>query len=436
MLLHQVKRFATIVIFFCLVSDGYGQQVMPKSLLIRAGKLYDSEKKVFLKNQEILIQNGIISAVGTKLSAPKGATVIDLGQHTVTPGLIDAHTHLLISQKQTKTGLEEASKIPAEERVKQGLAFARMNLEAGITTVRDVGNSGQFLDMRLKKLLADNKAAGPELYASGPILSPPGGQFGKLFPADSFVIDQEYRVIRGVTDARAAVLEHVKQGVNVIKVCMNTDNRVLAPDEINAIVSTAHENGLPVTAHATYDDSARDAVLAGVDGIEHGYVLSDSTLTLMAKRGVYVVPTDVSRQKAAIMVAGIGMRGKEADDYTTSSLKAFHDRLQRAVAKGVMVVAGSDYYNDIKGIERGRGAVDVVLSYKEAGIPAADVMRFATYNGAKALGILDQVGIIKKGMKANLTAFNGDLENNFEKALFDVKAVVRNGELVYRSTAK
>jgi imidazolonepropionase-like amidohydrolase len=77
-----------------------------------------------------------------------------------------------------------------------------------------------------------------------------------------------------------------------------------------------------------------------------------------------------------------------------------------------------------------------VLSYKEAGIPAADVMRFATYNGAKALGILDQVGIIKKGMKANLTAFNGDLENNFEKALFDVKAVVRNGELVYRSTAK
>ncbi|GAB3993582.1 amidohydrolase family protein [Spirosoma daeguense] len=431
MQLRSTKFFTGVLVLFCLASTLYAQSQNQKPIFIRAGKLYDSEKNVFLKNQEIVIQNGIITDVGTKLSRPKGAVVLDLSQHTITPGLIDAHTHLLISQKQTKTGLEDASKVAAEERMRQALVFARQNLEAGITTVRDVGNSGQFLDIQLQKKLASDVALGPELYASGPILSPPGGQFGKLFPADSFVIDQEYRVIRGADDARNAVLEHVKQGVNVIKVCMNTDKGVLAPEEIKAIVKTAHEKGVPVTAHATFDESARDAVLAGVDGIEHGYSLSDSTLTLMAKRNVYLVPTDVSRQQGKILVEGIGMRGKEAEDYLNSSLNAFHDRLRRAVQHGVMIVAGSDYYNDINGIERGKGATSVLLGYQEADIPVADVIRFGTYNAAKVLGISSNVGSIKKGMKANLVAFGGDLEKNFSTALFDVKAVIREGKVVY-----
>ncbi|MFC5409926.1 amidohydrolase family protein [Larkinella bovis] len=426
----------TSLLFICLTLSGMAQTLSSKTFLIRAGKLYDSEQQRFFVNQDILIQNGLVQAVGPKLRMPKGATVVDLRQHTVTPGLIDAHTHLLINQKQTKTGLEDASKIPAEERLRQGLRFARSNLEAGLTTVRDLGNSGQYLDSQLQKKLATNPSLGPEMVVSGPILSPPGGQFGKLFPADSFVIQQEYRVIRGPADARAAVLEHLQHGVNVIKVCMNTDNRVLAPDEIRSIVTTAHENRIPVTAHATYDESARDAVLAGVDGIEHGYSLSDSTLTLMAQKGVYLVPTDVSRQKAGIMVAGIGMQGKEAEEYTTTALKSFHDRLNRAVQKGVPIVAGSDYYFDINGIGRGEGAVDVILSYYEAGLPASDVLRFATYNAAKALGISQRVGILKPGMQANLAAFRGDLETAFPQSLPQVEWVMRNGHVVYHSLKK
>ena len=436
MLLKTSKLLRAIVILLAVAVTVNAQTKKSNAILIRAGKLYDSKKREFVKNQEILIQNGLISEVGIKLFIPKGTTIIDLSQHTLTPGLIDAHTHLLLSQKQVKTGMEDASKKPVEERIKEGLQFAKQNLKAGITTVRDIGNSGQYLDVRLQKILKTNKELGPDMYVSGPILSPPGGQFSRLFPADSFVINQEYRVIKGADDARAAVLDHLVHGANVIKVCMNTDNRVLAPEEIKSIVLTAHANKIPVTAHATYDESARDAILAGVDGIEHGYSLSDSTLTLMAERNVYLVPTDVSARQGRLLIAGIGMKGKEAEDYLTSNLKSSHDRLQRAVKKGVMIVSGSDFYNDIKDIERGKGAVEVLMAYKEAGLAVVDVLRFATYNAAKALGLSASIGDIKKGMRANLVAFGGDLEQNFDQSLFDIKAVFHDGKLVFHTLEK
>jgi imidazolonepropionase-like amidohydrolase len=432
MLLKITKLFIAIAVLSSSSAQIIkAQTTRSKSILIRAGRLYDSEKAIFVKNQDILIINGIIKDVGIKLAIPKGTQVIDLTQHTVTPGIIDAHTHFLISEKLGKNSLSDASKVPIEERIRQGLQFAKQNLQAGITTVRDVGNSGQYLDVRLQKMLATNPAIGPTMYVSGPIISPPGGQFNRLFPADSFVINQEYRVVKGAGDARAAVLEHRQHGVHVIKVCMNTDNRVLAPEEIKAIVTTAHENGLSVTAHATYDESARDAILAGVDGIEHGYSLSDTTLMLMAKQGTYLVPTDVSWQNAKLLVARKGMTGKEAEDYTKSALDGFHDRLRRAIKNNVMIVSGSDYYQDASSMERGKGAIDVLLAYHEAGIPVQEVMRFATYNAAKALGMSKTLGSIKKGMKADLVAFDGDLEQTFNRSLFNVKAVIKSGKLVY-----
>ncbi|RYU95857.1 amidohydrolase family protein [Emticicia agri] len=402
-----------------------------RHLLIQVGKLYDSEQKIFLSNQRILIKNGVIVDVGPHLNQIAGVKFVDLSQCTATPGLIDMHTHLLLHQKQTSDGMILASKVPAKERIKQGMVFARENLESGLTTVRDLGNSGQYLDVELKKTLAKSKDLGPTMYVSGPILSPPGGQFGKMAPADSFVINQEYRVIMSAEDARLAVLEHVKHGVDIIKVCMNTDNRMLTIDEIEAIVKTAHENGISVTAHATYDKSARAAVMAGVDGIEHGYDLSDSTLILMAQRGTYLVPTDVTKEQAKILVEGIGMKGKEAEDYAKSFLDSVHDRLRRAVTKGVTIVSGSDFYNDVVGIPRGKGAVGVILSYHEAGIPVKDVLQYATYNAAKALGIAESTGNIKKGMKADIVFFNGDLENDFAQTLFKVQMVLKAGLPVY-----
>jgi imidazolonepropionase-like amidohydrolase len=416
-----------LLVFYSFITSAQSSN----RLLIQVGKLYDSQQKTFLKDQKILIENGIIKNISPNIKKAAGVKFIDLSQCTATPGLIDMHTHLLLHQKQSDDGMIIASKVPASERIKQGLNFAKENLEVGLTTVRDLGNSGQYLDIALKKELAKGNALGPTMFVSGPILSPPGGQFGKMAPADSFVINQEYRVIKGADDARLAVLEHIKQEVDVIKVCMNTDNRMLTPDEIATIVKTAHENNRPVTAHATFDKSAKTAVLAGVNGIEHGYDLSDSTLILMAQRGTYLVPTDVTKEQAKILVEGIGMKGKEAEDYAKGFLDGVHDRLRRAVSKGVTILSGSDFYNDIKGLPRGKGAVGVILAYHEAGIPVNEVLQYATYNAAKALGVSDMIGNIKKGMKADIVFFNGDLEKDFATALFDVQMVLKDGIPVY-----
>ncbi|MHA4741300.1 amidohydrolase family protein [Dyadobacter sp. MSC1_007] len=419
-------RIILIVLGFIISTISYAQNSRP--LLIRAGKLYDSQKKTFLKNQQILISDGIIQQVGPNIERPKGAKEIDLSSCTATPGLIDMHTHLVFLQKQTKTseGFNNASKVPSQQRIVQGLNLAQSCLEAGITTGRDLGNSGQYLDIKLQKELATKKG-NLTLLVSGPILSGPGGQFSKLTPADTFLIDQEYSIIRNAKDAKEAVDAHARQGVNVIKVCADTDHGLLKKELLASIVEAAKMHGLPVTAHAASDKAARNAVLAGVNGIEHGYTLSDSTIDLMAKRGVYLVATDVSREQGKIMVEGIGMKGKEADDYLESSLQGMHDRLKRAASKGVSIVFGSDYYVDIEGLDRGKSSVDVLVSYHEAGIPVTEVMQYATVNAAKALGAENQIGAIRKGMKADLVFFEGDLEKDFATTLSQVKVVIKDG---------
>ena len=419
-------RVILIACAFLISSNLYAQTSAP--LLVRVGKLYDSQKKTFVKNQQILISDGMIREVGSNVKKPKGVQVIDLATCTATPGLIDMHSHLLFNQKQTKTneGFNAASKVSAQERMAQGFNLAQSCLEAGITTTRDIGNSGQYLDVKLQKELAATKG-NLSMFVSGPILSGPGGQFSNLAPADSFLIDQEYSIIRNVKDAKKAVDEHARRGVNVIKVCADTDNGLLKQELLVAIVEAAKTHKLPVTAHAVSDKGARNAVLAGVNGIEHGYSLSDSTIQLMAGRGVYLVPTDVSRHQGKILVAGIGMQGKEADDYLEGFLKATHDRLKRAVNKGVTIVFGSDYYLNIDGNDRGKSSVEVLVSYHEAGIPVAEVMQYATLHAAKALGAENQIGAIRKGMKADLVLFEGDLEQDFAATLSQVKMVIKDG---------
>lgn len=414
-----------IVIAFVFL---FSTTVHAQSLFIRVGKLYDSQKKTFIKNQQILVSGGIIQEVGTNIKKPKGAKEIDLSNCTATPGLIDMHTHLLFHQKQTKTneGFNNASKTLSQERIAMGRELAKSCLDAGITSARDLGNSGQYLDAKLQKELATKKG-NLTMYVSGPILSGPGGQFSKLAPADTFLVDQEYSVIRNTQDAKKAVDAHARQGVNVIKVCADTDHGLLKQELLTAIVDAAKMHGLPVTAHAASDQAARNAALAGVNGIEHGYTLSDSTIDLMAERGVYLVATDVSRKQGKIMVEGIGMKGKQADDYLESNLQGMHDRLKRAAMKGVRIVFGSDFYLDVEGLDRGKSSVDVLVSYQEAGIPITQVLQYATVNAAKALGVENHIGSIQKGMNADLVFFEGDLEQDFATTLSQVKVVVKDG---------
>jgi imidazolonepropionase-like amidohydrolase len=242
---------------------------------------------------DILVRGNAIQQVAPEIPAPAGARVIDLRAYSVLPGLIDAHTHLLL-QVEPYAAITPAVVAEGDvRRALRGAAHARRYLEAGFTTVRDLGNSGFFADVALKRAINDGILPGPRMYVSGPGLSAAGGQIEGPANRVDEVAAQEYRIVRSVEDARAAVREALGRGSDLIKVYADQRPKAVALslDELRAVVDEAHRLGVRVTAHATSDVSAARAVEAGVDAIEHGYELGDSTLARIRERGIAVVLT-------------------------------------------------------------------------------------------------------------------------------------------------
>ncbi|MBS1567413.1 MAG: amidohydrolase family protein, partial [Bacteroidetes bacterium] len=284
-----------------------------KSWLIKTGKLFDSETAQFKTGLDIIVKNGNIEDVKPDTDVTdaerKQCTLIDLSSYTVLPGLIDAHTHLLY-REQSVRGIDDFTTLALEKhltmdgdayRALYGAARAKGYLEAGITSVQDLGNSGRYADIALRKAINDKLVPGPHMSCAGPGLAAVGGQMPGLLSTEQAMVNGEYRIISGTVDAVQAVREHINQGVNVIK--LYSDNRpnrtTLTIEEMRAIVDEAHRYNVRVTAHATTFRSVHDAVLAGVDGIEHAYNVADSTLMLMAKKKVIMVPTDGDNAGAA-----------------------------------------------------------------------------------------------------------------------------------------
>lgn len=418
------------VLYCCLSCFLLHAQPAPAgTMLVKAGKFYDAEKGVFLTQQEVLIENGRIKAVGVKLSVPKGTPVLDYPQGTLTPGLIDAHTHLLMVQKLDDNLATDVLLFSTETRVLRAAGFARAYLASGFTTIRDLGNSGQYLDVEVAKAIRRGYIEGPRMLVSGPIISAMDGQFYQLpLKEQERITRLEYRVVNGTADAALAVKEHANNMVDVIKVVVFGERMGLNLDELKAIVTTAHAHRLSVTAHTVGERDAALALEAGVDGIEHGYALSDSTLELMAKRGVYLVPTDPSIQ-GVVHIESMQHKQKSDTAKIRQMLSPLADRLLRAKQKGVTIVAGSDAYFELNK-SRGDLAKDALVAYFDEGLLPAEILRTATWNAAQALGRGGQLGVIKPGAIADIVVFNGDLEKGFVQSLFDVRTVIKDGKVV------
>jgi imidazolonepropionase-like amidohydrolase len=415
------------------VSHAVAQDPPPSpepATLIRAGRIFDSERGVFLAGRDVLVRGGRIEQVGENLTAPAGARTIDLRGHTLLPGLIDAHTHLLsLSDLRIGDTMEFTRMLTLEGtplRALRGAARGRTWLEAGFTTVRDLGNSGRFGDLALATAVDEGSIDGPRIYASGPGLSPYGGQLPGLVHEHQALAAEEYRIVRGPQDAAEAVRENVTHGARVIKIFSdNTPNRgSLSLEEMRAIVEAARRMEVPVAAHATGDAAVRRAVLAGVNTIEHGYDVSDSTLRLMKERGVALVPTDPdSLVMTWIVQAAPPTPAPGAAQISEFVERRSRARLRRAVAAGVTIVAGSDMYVDVKR-PQGQAARRVLFAYRHAGMPAAAVLQSATLHAARALGD-DRLGVIRPGAYADLVAVEGDPERDFaslERVRFVMKA--------------
>lgn len=403
--------------------------------VVRAGNLFDSEAGRMVGARDILIRGSRVAEVGQGLSVPEGATVIDLSRCSVIPGLIDGHTHLLLDQPfgQPLTAVAARDNGRGDvHRAFEGAARARQYLDAGFTSVRDLGNSGGYLDLMLEQAINDGLTPGPRIYGSGPGLAPAGGQMEPM-PADPHhLVGAEYRIVGGVEDARAAVRDAIARGADVIKMYPEaTPQRTrLSIEEMRAIVAEARRHGIPVAAHATSDASIREAVEAGVTSIEHAYDVSDETLRLMAAKGVWLVPTDSSTEMALEFVKSWPQQPPREE--IERQLQGGRDRLMRAHRLGVRIALGSDlYFPYAPG--RGAGSRATLDGYVEAGLTPSQALQSATWEAGRMLGD-DGLGVIRPQAWADMVAVEGDPTLSLAP-LRQPRAVLKDGRIVSGAAA-
>ena len=427
----------TALLALCLVQTFAQAPAVRKVTAVKCGRLLDVKTGNLIRDAVVLVEGGRIVNVGSRLPVPAGATVIDLGAATVLPGLIDAHTHLLANYDGALGGDDEnmiltVTQLDMARRALLGAAMARETLDAGVTTVRDLGNSGINGDVALRDAVRDGWVVSPRIVASTRALAPAGGQFGRLSAEAQRLIEQEYVPISGPEEARRAVRQALYDGADCIKVVVDVGSRVLAPDELSAIVAESHRAGSKVAAHVAGDAAARVAAAAGVDSIEHGYGLPDDVLAVMAAKRIFLVPTI---QPADFYVSVFGKSyGAHIGEYEAGAKRATQakqETLARALKAGVRIAAGSDLYYQVPGRTRGQAGLAVVRSYAAAGMSPLEIIRAATAGAAELLGTREKIGVVEPDAAADLVAFDGDPlsdVNELERARFVMKGgrVIRN----------
>ena len=406
----------------------------PRPLAVRAARMLDVRSGQVVTDAVILIENGRITGAGSKLSVPAGAEVIDLGGAMLLPGLIDSHTHLLMNYNDTIGGddpnmILTVTQLGTARRALLGAKMGLELLEAGITVVRDLGNSGVSGDVALRDAIRSGWVLGPRVLASTRALSAAGGQFGNVSGDAQRLIEQEYVAISGVEDARRAVRQAFYDGADLIKVIVNTGPRVVSLEELKVIVEEAHRVGRKVSAHAIGDQATRIAAEAGVDSIEHAYIVPDDVLKVMAEKKIFLVPTDFPAEyylPSNLPPEQRPQRLEGIKGFTSGS----RSRLARAVKAGVPVAAGSDSYYAKPGMTRGQTSLLMFRAYSEAGMTPLEIIRAATVNGAELLaGDRALFGAIEKGKFADLIAVTGDPLKDITE-LERVRFVMKGGKVI------
>ncbi|RKG75076.1 amidohydrolase family protein [Corallococcus exercitus] len=404
----------------------------PPRIALRAARLFDGKSDRSLPDAVVLIEGSTIQAVGTGLPIPAGTRVFDLGDVTLLPGLIDAHSHLLLdvdADSGDDSMLTVVAQSSTAERALMGAKLGREMLEAGVTTVRDVGNSGINGDVALRNAIQRGWVQGPRISACTRALAPPGGQFPTLQPPAQPLIEQEYVTISGVEEARRAVRQAIADGADCIKVIVDNGHTLLSLEELKVIVEEAHRAKRPVAAHTTLDDSIRTAVQAGVDSIEHGYSLPDDVAALMVRKRTFLVPTDSWLEVCDSFDAS------QMKERCRRNITRAHDRLRRAVAAGIRVAAGSDMYVVMPGLTRGQACVKGFIAYAEAGLKPVDILRAATVNAAELLRMQDRIGSLEPKKFADLLAVEGDPLKDI-RALKQVRFVMKDGQVILDARAQ
>jgi imidazolonepropionase-like amidohydrolase len=379
-------------------------------VVLKAAYLFDSKSGQLTQGGTLVVDGDKITAVGG--AAPAGATVIDLGDATLLPGFIDAHTHLddEFQKDYYKQFYQEMLRFPVEQAHLAAL-HAKRTLEAGFTTVRNVG-AGDWLDIGLRNAIDKGVIIGPRMITAGHAIGSTGGHCDQSpFPPDLIKpVGPVEGVCNGPDECRTAVRNQMKWGADVIKICASggvlseadpVDVPQLTPEELQAIMSEAHAWKRKIAAHSHGDLAAKLAVEAGVDSIEHGSFLTEATLKLMKQKGVYLVPTRMA----------VYWIEKEATTYppkiqakARAAAAAHGSMLKMAIKLGVPIAFGTD-----AGVfPHGMNAHEFALMVEQGMAPEAALLS-GTREAAKLLGVDAEVGTLETGKMADVVAVRGNV---------------------------
>jgi imidazolonepropionase-like amidohydrolase len=419
----KVRVAAVICCLLATAIAGEAQQESEsKSYVLKAARMFDGKSNAVTSPGVVIVTDGQIVGVGASAAVPAGAQVVDLGDATLLPGFIDAHTHLtmMYSEDYARAALDGLRK-PIPEMALDASVNARVTLMAGFTTVRDVG-SAHYLDAGLRNAINRGVVPGPRMLVAVHAIGATGGHCDETGYREGVFGPEtgpDVGVVNGADEARRAVRLAHKYGATVIKTCATggvlsladaVDTPQLTQAELDALVDEAHALKLKSAAHAHGNEGAKRAVLAGIDSIEHGSFLQDDTLQLMKTKGTYYVPTLMAVQGLSEQIANGVAIPPPIRVKADAAIASVHKTFAKAVTMGVKIGLGTDaaVYPHGRNAEEFHQMVDL-------GMKPIDALKAGTSNDADLLGLADKIGTLEAGKLADVVAVPGDPSQNIRQ---------------------
>ena len=397
--------------------DAQQQPVKPPDAvyLLRPAAVFDGESAELHRGWVVLVRGQKIESVGpaAEIKAPADAKVIDLANQTLMPGLIEAHSHVLLHPYSETSWNDQVAREALSLRVARATNHLRSTLMAGFTTIRDLGTEGAgFADVGLKQAVDQGIIPGPRMFvATRAIVAT--NTYGPKGYAPEWNVPQGAEEADGVDSLTRVVREQIGKGADWVKLYADyrwgaggAAHPTFTLEEMKLAVEIAHSAGIPVAAHATSTEGMRRAILAGVDTIEHGDGGTPEIFALMKEHGTALCPT--------LAVAGANAERKKLV-------------FQEALKAGVTIASGSD----VGVFAHGDNAREIEMMV-QFGMPLVDALRSATSTDARALKLDDKIGRVRNGLFADLIALEGDPTKDIS-ALRRVRFVMKNG-VVYKQT--